>query len=83
MLAWDIWNEPDNGNESSYAKGDPRNKNEIVLSLVPQVFAWARSVHPTQPLTSVKPRKRVEIFKRTDDSDKNCLILSLISRRTF
>jgi hypothetical protein len=23
-----------------------------VLGLVPQVFAWARSVHPTQPLTS-------------------------------
>jgi Cellulase (glycosyl hydrolase family 5) len=52
ILAWDVWNEPDNGNESSYAKGDPRNKNEIVLKLVPQVFAWARSVHPTQPLTS-------------------------------
>jgi hypothetical protein len=52
ILAWDVWNEPDNGNESSYAKGEPRNKNEIVLNLVPQVFAWARSVHPTQPLTS-------------------------------
>jgi hypothetical protein len=52
ILAWDVWNEPDNGNESSYAKGEPRNKNEIVLGLVPQVFAWARSVHSTQPLTS-------------------------------
>jgi|SRR5580658_2196805 hypothetical protein len=52
ILAWDIWNEPDNGNDSSYARGEPRNKNEIVLGLVPQVFAWARSTHPTQPLTS-------------------------------
>jgi hypothetical protein len=52
ILAWDIWNEPDNGNESSYEKGEPRNKNEIVLALVPQVFGWARSVHPVQPLTS-------------------------------
>lgn len=52
ILAWDVWNEPDNGNDSSYAKGEPRNKNEIVLELVPQVFAWARSVQPSQPLTS-------------------------------
>jgi hypothetical protein len=52
ILAWDLWNEPDNGNDSSYAKGDPRNKNEIILGLLPQVFAWARSAHPVQPLTS-------------------------------
>jgi hypothetical protein len=52
ILAWDLWNEPDNGNSSSYAKGDPKDKNEIIARLLPQVFAWARSVHPTQPLTS-------------------------------
>jgi hypothetical protein len=52
ILAWDLWNEPDNGNDSSYAKGDPKNKNEIILSLLPQVFTWARSAHPIQPLTS-------------------------------
>ena len=52
ILAWDLWNEPDNGNDSSYAKGEPKNKNEIVLSLLPKVFAWARTEHPTQPLTS-------------------------------
>jgi hypothetical protein len=52
ILAWDLWNEPDNGNESSYAKGEPRNKNEIILGLLPQVYTWARSAHPTQPLTS-------------------------------
>jgi GH35 family endo-1,4-beta-xylanase len=52
ILAWDLWNEPDNGNDSSYGKGDPRNKNEIILALLPQVFAWARFAHPTQPLTS-------------------------------
>jgi hypothetical protein len=52
ILAWDIWNEPDNGDESAYANGEPRNKNELVLNLVPQVFAWVRSAHPTQPLTS-------------------------------
>ncbi|HEV2485995.1 MAG TPA: cellulase family glycosylhydrolase [Terracidiphilus sp.] len=52
ILAWDLWNEPDNGNDSSYAKGEPKNKNEIILALLPQVFAWARTAHPTQPLTS-------------------------------
>ncbi len=52
ILAWDIWNEPDNGNMGSYAKEEPRDKDEIVLKLLPQVFAWVRSVHPTQPLTS-------------------------------
>ncbi|MGB7267547.1 MAG: 1,4-beta-xylanase [Terracidiphilus sp.] len=52
ILAWDIWNEPDNGNMGSYATEEPPNKSEIVLALVPKVFAWARSVHPIQPLTS-------------------------------
>src|ERR1035438_2828905 len=52
ILAWDLWNEPDNGSKESTAKGEPANKNDIVLKLVPKVFAWARSVHPTQPLTS-------------------------------
>ncbi len=52
ILAWDIWNEPDNTNDGSYAKSEPQNKAAIVLGLLPQVFAWARSVHPAQPLTS-------------------------------
>jgi len=52
VLAWDIWNEPDNDNASSYGKLEPRGKTELVLALLPQVFAWARSVHPSQPLTS-------------------------------
>jgi hypothetical protein len=52
ILAWDVWNEPDNTNDGSYGKSEPKDKAEIVLKLLPQVFAWARSVHPTQPLTS-------------------------------
>jgi hypothetical protein len=52
ILAWDLWNEPDNGNQGSYAKIEVKNKGEIVQRLLPQVFAWARSVHPSQPLTS-------------------------------
>jgi len=52
ILAWDIWNEPDNTNEGSYGKEELPNKVDIILKLLPQVFAWARSVHPMQPLTS-------------------------------
>jgi hypothetical protein len=50
ILAWDVWNEPDNRNDSSYT--DPKNKAELVEALLPRVYAWARGVHPTQPLTS-------------------------------
>jgi len=52
ILAWDLWNEPDNGNDASLPKGEVKNKNEIILGLLPQVFAWARTAHPRQPLTS-------------------------------
>jgi hypothetical protein len=52
VLAWDIWNEPDNTNGSSYGKDEPANKVDLVLALLPKAFEWARSVHPQQPLTS-------------------------------
>jgi hypothetical protein len=52
ILAWDVWNEPDNDNASSYGKDELPNKRELILALLPQVFAWTRSVHPVQPLTS-------------------------------
>ena len=52
VLAWDMWNEPDNRNNSSYGKAEPPDKVERVLKLLPQVFAWARTAGPSQPLTS-------------------------------
>ncbi len=52
ILAWDIWNEPDNGNDTSYGKVEPVNIRDRVVALLPQVFAWARAAHPVQPLTS-------------------------------
>jgi hypothetical protein len=52
ILAWDLWNEPDNTNDSSYKRLEPANKVQLVLALLPQVFAWARVVEPLQPLTS-------------------------------
>jgi len=50
ILAWDIWNEPDNTNDRRFV--EPQNKPELVAAMLPKAFAWARSAHPTQPLTS-------------------------------
>jgi len=52
ILAWDIWNEPGNGNMGSYAKEELKDKTARVLLLLPEAFEWAREVNPTQPLTS-------------------------------
>jgi len=54
VRAWDVWNEPDNflGGRSAVYQGEPKDKFQRVASLLPQVFAWARSEHPIQPLTS-------------------------------
>ncbi len=52
ILAWDVWNEPDNSNGSSGGDLNPEIKTEIILKLLPRAFEWARSMHPSQPLTS-------------------------------
>lgn len=52
ILAWDVWNEPENTNGSSYGKQEPPNKVALVDALLPKVFAWARAAKPTQPLTA-------------------------------
>jgi hypothetical protein len=52
ILAWDVWNEPDNDNKPAYEKIELPDKVNYVNALLPQVFDWAREVHPSQPLTS-------------------------------
>ena len=52
VLAWDVWNEPDNPGGGNYAAQEPKDKFARVAALLPQVFEWARQVHPLQPLTS-------------------------------
>jgi len=52
VLAWDVWNEPDNTNEGSYGKTEPENKVALVEALLPKVFTYARAGLPEQPLTS-------------------------------
>jgi len=52
ILAWDVWNEPDNEGGGNYAAREAKDKVERVAVLLPRVFQWARSKKPTQPLTS-------------------------------
>jgi Cellulase (glycosyl hydrolase family 5) len=52
VLAWDVWNEPSNTNDTSYGSQEPPHKKDLVLALLPQAFAWAREADPSQPLTS-------------------------------
>ncbi|RDB47202.1 cellulase family glycosylhydrolase, partial [Tsukamurella tyrosinosolvens] len=50
VVAWDVWNEPENLADS-YPLSPP-DKVARVANLLPQAFAWARAGNPTQPLTS-------------------------------
>ncbi len=52
VLGWDVWNEPDNTNASSYGKQELPDKINYVLPLLQKAFLWCRSVNPTQPITS-------------------------------
>jgi len=50
ILAWDLWNEPDNDG------GDPgtrtAQKKQLVTRLLGKVYDWAQAADPSQPLTS-------------------------------
>ena len=50
ILAWDLWNEPDNkgGDKEDAVAAKVAQMN----AMLPMVFAWARSVGPVQPLSS-------------------------------
>ncbi len=53
VLAWDIWNEPDNGPDVALCAPEIlAAKAALVLPLLTEAFQWARSQRPTQPLTS-------------------------------
>jgi hypothetical protein len=49
---WDVINEPDNTNGSSYKPWEPTNKAELALDLMKRSYAWIREVNPSQPITS-------------------------------
>ncbi|MGN7778704.1 cellulase family glycosylhydrolase [Mycolicibacterium sp. 22603] len=51
VLGWDLWNEPDSP-ANQYKAVERGDKLKVVGELLPQVFDWARTVNPSQPLTS-------------------------------
>ena len=53
ILAWDVWNEPDNGPEvNAREEAQLAAKAELVLPLLDAAFGWVRAAGATQPLTS-------------------------------
>ena len=52
VLAWDLFNEPDNVNRPAYIAYEPIDKPERAYQLLRRTFAWARAVNPSQPLTA-------------------------------
>jgi Cellulase (glycosyl hydrolase family 5) len=52
VVAWDIFNEPDNTNRPAYLAYEPIKKPALALSLMRKAFEWARSTNPSQPLTA-------------------------------
>lgn len=58
VLAWDLFNEPDNPNRSSYGRNgaklelNEQDKERFATQLLEKTFAWAREVQPSQPVTS-------------------------------
>ena len=47
-MGWDLWNEPGN----AFNNGFNATQNAALEQLLPQVFDWALSVDPTQPVTA-------------------------------
>jgi len=58
VLAWDLFNEPDNPNPM-YAEGESPDKSALATSLLRKAFAWARTSAPVQPITAGIWRGRV------------------------
>ena len=52
VMAWDIFNEPDNTNRPAYLAYEPINKPALTLILMRKAFQWARAMNPSQPLTA-------------------------------
>ena len=52
VQVWDLINEPDNANGSSYGQHELKNKPELALALLRKVFQWAREAGPSQPLSA-------------------------------
>lgn len=54
VLAWDLFNEPDNPNILSYGAVElrPEVKDPAAVALLRKAFDWARAMAPVQPITA-------------------------------
>lgn len=52
VLAWDVWNEPDNTNAGRFSSSEPPNKTELLRTILPEAYRYVRAGNPTQPVTS-------------------------------
>ncbi|HEX9221006.1 MAG TPA: hypothetical protein VF858_11020, partial [Gemmatimonadaceae bacterium] len=52
VVAWDVFNEPDNTNRPAYVAYEPLDKGARSFILLRKAFAWAREMNPSQPLTA-------------------------------
>lgn len=52
VLGWDVWNEPSNSTAGLYKSIPAAEKESYIATLLPQVYEWARSANPSQPLTA-------------------------------
>jgi hypothetical protein len=58
VLAWDLFNEPDNPNRQAYGRDGAKielkepDKEKFATQLLEKTFAWAHEVEPSQPVTS-------------------------------
>jgi hypothetical protein len=58
VLAWDLFNEPDNPNRQAYGRDGTKtelaeaDKPKFAAQLLRKTFAWAREASPAQPVTA-------------------------------
>lgn len=52
VLAWDLFNEPENTNQRAYGAVELSDKYDRAFDLLREAFAWARAANPSQPLTA-------------------------------
>ena len=69
VLAWDLFNEPDNPNPS-YGEQEPANKAGLALALLRKAYVWARGAGPTQPLTAGVWRGRWGDISQVSEIDR-------------
>src|SRR4051812_43892800 len=72
VVAWDIFNEPDNTNRPAYIAYEPINKPALTLILMRKAFAWARAVNPSQPLTAARGSVTTSIRRGCDRPRSSC-----------